>query len=70
MMLPMVIVVDRIIQQNLGKKESEIISWTKDLTKETYKKLMDYASTKLNEHQVESLAELELILFERRETIY
>lgn len=61
--------IDRIIQQNLGKKESEIISWTKDLTEEMYKKLMDYASTKLNEHQVESLAELELILFERRETV-
>jgi hypothetical protein len=58
--------VDRIIQMKLRKKEREIISWTKDLDEKNYMALMGFARTKLEENKVSSLAELELVLFERR----
>lgn len=56
--------VDRIIQEKL--KTKEITAWTQMKDEQPYLKVINSAKEKLKSENVESLAELELLLFNRR----
>lgn len=53
------------IQQQLGYPEKEIIQWANNLTRESYLEIINFARTRLETMQVNSLAELDLLLYKK-----
>lgn len=56
--------IDRLIQERLGFKQNEVVSWTKDiLTSKDYMKIIDNSKVILAKTDIKNLAELELEIY-------